>query len=85
MSRDVNTRGSILARFFTLIVVFYREAVSPLFPPSCRFEPTCSEYALEALKVHGAIRGFGLTVWRILRCAPWSKGGWDPVPPARSP
>lgn len=85
MSRDDTGRGSLLSRGLTLIVVFYREAVSPLFPPSCRFEPTCSEYALEALKVHGALRGSGLIMWRILRCAPWSKGGWDPVPPARSP
>ncbi|WP_075845119.1 membrane protein insertion efficiency factor YidD [Dietzia timorensis] len=85
MSRDDTGRGSLLSRGLTLIVVFYREAVSPLFPPSCRFEPTCSEYALEALKVHGALRGSGLIMWRILRCAPWSKGGWDPVPPPRSP
>ena len=86
MSRDDNDRGSsTLSRALTWIVIFYREAVSPLFPPSCRFEPTCSEYALEALKVHGALRGSVLTMWRILRCAPWSKGGWDPVPPSRSP
>lgn len=86
MSRDDNDRGSsTLSQALTWIVIFYREAVSPLFPPSCRFEPTCSEYALEALKVHGALRGSVLTMWRILRCAPWSKGGWDPVPPSRSP
>lgn len=84
-SRVVNRPVGLLAKILTFFVVFYREAVSPLFPPSCRFEPTCSSYALEALSVHGAFRGTALSVWRILRCAPWSRGGWDPVPPARSP
>ncbi|WP_333619418.1 membrane protein insertion efficiency factor YidD [Dietzia sp.] len=85
MSRDDTYVGSVPARILTFFVVFYREGISPLFPPSCRFEPTCSAYALEALRVHGAFKGSMLTIWRILRCAPWSRGGWDPVPPARSP
>lgn len=83
MSRDDLRRTNPFTKVLMWLVVFYREGISPLTPPSCRFEPTCSEYALEALRVHGAIRGTGLTVWRILRCAPWSRGGWDPVPPAR--
>lgn len=74
---------SIAAKALMILVIFYREAISPLTPPSCRFEPTCSEYTLEALRVHGALRGTALGVWRVLRCAPWSKGGWDPVPPPR--
>lgn len=80
MSRDGSRDSNLLTRILLWLVVFYREGISPLTPPSCRFEPTCSEYALEALRLHGAIRGTGLTLWRILRCAPWSRGGWDPVP-----
>ncbi|WP_297948590.1 membrane protein insertion efficiency factor YidD [uncultured Porphyromonas sp.] len=59
---------------------FYRGAISPLFPPSCRFTPTCSQYALEALRKHGPIKGVWLTIWRILRCNPWGGSGYDPVP-----
>ena len=62
------------------IVRVYRYAISPFFPPSCRYYPSCSEYAVGALRHHGAIRGGILTVWRILRCNPWSSGGEDPVP-----
>ena len=58
----------------------YRKFISPLKAPCCRFTPTCSEYALEAFKKRGFIVGFGLTVWRILRCNPFGKGGYDPVP-----
>ena len=59
---------------------FYRGAISPLFPPSCRFTPTCSQYALEALRKHGPIKGTWLTIWRILRCNTWGGSGYDPVP-----
>ncbi|WP_315561465.1 membrane protein insertion efficiency factor YidD [Porphyromonas endodontalis] len=59
---------------------FYRGAISPLFPPSCRFTPTCSQYALEALRKHGPIKGTWLAIWRILRCNPWGGSGYDPVP-----
>jgi putative membrane protein insertion efficiency factor len=58
----------------------YRRWLSPLKPPTCRFLPTCSAYAIEALEVHGALRGARLAVWRILRCQPLCKGGFDPVP-----
>jgi len=58
----------------------YRKTLSPLIGQQCRFEPTCSHYGEEAIAKHGALRGTILTVWRILRCGPWSKGGYDPVP-----
>lgn len=60
----------------------YRILISPLFPPSCRFQPTCSQYGLEAIARHGALRGGWLTAKRIARCHPWSEGGYDPVPAA---
>ena len=72
---------SVPARPLVLLVRFYRTWISPVLPPSCRFEPSCSAYALEALTVHGALRGTWLTLRRLLRCGPWHPGGWDPVPP----
>ena len=62
------------------IVEFYRRQISPLKPPCCRFIPTCSQYALEAFEEWGFFIGLALTVWRILRCNPFCKGGFDPVP-----
>ena len=62
----------------------YKFAISPLFPPSCRYVPTCSEYATEAIERHGVLRGSALAFWRLLRCHPFVKGGFDPVP-LRSP
>lgn len=63
-----------------LIIRTYQVLISPLFPSSCRFAPTCSQYAAEALSRHGLWRGLGLTVRRLCRCHPWHSGGWDPVP-----
>ena len=64
---------------------FYRAVISPLFPPSCRFQPTCSQYAIEAIATHGPLRGLGLALRRLSRCHPisWLGGssGYDPVPP----
>ncbi|NSW77054.1 MAG: membrane protein insertion efficiency factor YidD [Candidatus Atribacteria bacterium] len=60
-------------------LVWYQRFVSPLFPPSCRFEPTCSQYAREALQKHGLFRGGVMALWRIMRCHPYSRGGYDPV------
>lgn len=63
-----------------LPIVFYQRCISPFTPPSCRFTPTCSQYAIEALRKHGPIKGLLLAVWRILRCNPWGGSGYDPVP-----
>lgn len=61
-------------------IAFYRRVISPLLPASCRFFPSCSAYAQEAIKVHGALRGFVLSTRRICRCHPWHPGGVDLVP-----
>ena len=59
--------------------------ISPRFSHgSCRFTPTCSQYAIEAIEIHGIIKGSLMAIWRILRCNPFCKGGWDPVPPKKS-
>lgn len=73
------------ARLPVAVLRGYQRWVSPALPPTCRFYPTCSSYAIEALQVHGLVRGTALTTWRLLRCAPWHPGGIDPVPPARRP
>lgn len=62
------------------LIRFYRAVISPMKPPSCRFYPTCSEYALEAVRKHGPLKGSSLAVRRILRCHPLNPGGYDPVP-----
>ncbi len=62
------------------LIRFYQKFISPLFPPKCKYYPTCSCYALTAVKKFGAVRGSALAVWRILRCNPWSLGGIDYVP-----
>jgi len=69
-----------MKRILIAIVRGYRKFISPLLPPSCRFTPTCSEYAIQAIKKHGAWKGSWLALWRILRCNPFCKGGYDPVP-----
>lgn len=74
-------RPSAAARALSALVRFYRKFISPLKPACCRFTPTCSAYALEALRVHGAVKGSWLTIKRILRCNPWGGQGYDPVPP----
>ncbi len=62
----------------------YRTYVSPMRPPTCRYIPTCSEYGVTAVREWGVVRGLALATWRLLRCAPWGRGGWDPVPQRRS-
>ncbi|MBQ4585441.1 MAG: membrane protein insertion efficiency factor YidD [Clostridia bacterium] len=69
-----------MKKIFTFPLRVYKKFISPLLPPACRFTPTCSEYAIEAIEKFGVIRGGVLASWRLLRCNPWSKGGYDPVP-----
>ena len=76
---------STLARILLAGVRAYRRWISPVRPPACRFTPSCSAYAIEALERHGALRGSWLTTRRLLRCGPWHPGGHDPVPPAVEP
>jgi hypothetical protein len=71
---------SPFAYLLALPIRFYKRFISPLLPPACRFHPSCSVYALEALQKHGALRGLRLTLWRLLRCQPFHPGGFDPVP-----
>ncbi|MDX2103122.1 MAG: membrane protein insertion efficiency factor YidD [Alphaproteobacteria bacterium] len=75
---------SVAAKLLRLLVLLYRYTLKAVLPPSCRFEPSCSAYALEALSRHGAIHGGWLSVRRICRCHPWGGMGYDPVPDAKS-
>ena len=72
-----------MKRALLALIRFYQRQTSPLFPPCCRFTPTCSQYALEAIQVHGAAKGVFLALKRILRCNPLFPGGYDPVPPRK--
>lgn len=67
-------------RLLILPIRFYQRFISPMLPPACRFTPTCSQYAVEAIQKHGALKGSYLAIRRILRCHPWGDSGYDPVP-----
>jgi len=69
-----------MKKFLLAAIGFYQKHISPGLLPRCRFVPTCSEYAVQAIQKHGAVKGLLLAVWRILRCNPFCKGGYDPVP-----
>lgn len=73
-----------MAKVLVWLIRLYQWTLSPLLGavlgPSCRFSPTCSQYALEAIRKHGALVGTGYTIWRLLRCQPFCRGGYDPVP-----
>ena len=69
-----------MKRALIAILRFYKRHISPLLPDACIYTPTCSEYAMEAIQKHGVIKGTGLAIWRVLRCNPFAKGGYDPVP-----
>jgi len=75
----------VIARLLAAPVRIYRRWLSPLKPPLCRFMPTCSSYAIEALETHGAVRGSWLAARRICRCHPWGGHGYDPVPLSQKP
>lgn len=70
----------MVGRILTALIRFYQVAISPWTPPSCRYAPTCSAYALEAIRLHGAARGGWLAVKRFASCHPWGGHGYDPVP-----
>ncbi len=69
-----------MTRLMVAVIRMYQRWLSPLLGAQCRFHPSCSQYAIEALQLHGVVKGSGLAVWRILRCQPFNKGGYDPVP-----
>lgn len=75
---------NVPAAALVLLARGYRSFVSPVLPRTCRFHPSCSRYAIEAVRTHGAIRGAWLAARRILRCHPWNGGGFDPVPERRN-
>ncbi|MCK3683490.1 membrane protein insertion efficiency factor YidD [Maribellus sp. YY47] len=82
--RNLGKRILQLLGWILLVPVYiYKYAISPYTPASCRHVPTCSEYAVQAIKIHGPFRGFVLTVKRISRCHPWGTHGYDPVPPKK--
>jgi uncharacterized protein len=80
--QEAETKLSAGARMLTIAISGYRRFISPLLGPHCRFAPSCSAYALEAVQKHGALRGSWLAVCRLARCHPFNPGGFDPVPPA---
>jgi len=82
---ELGHRPGPVARLLVALIGVYRRWISPLFPPACRFYPSCSAYAVEAVTVHGALRGSWLAFRRLLRCGPWHPGGLDPVPPHTHP
>ena len=69
-----------MKKILILLIRFYQKFISPMFPAKCRFYPTCSQYTLEAVKEHGAIKGTYLGIKRILKCHPFHEGGYDPIP-----
>lgn len=70
----------VLTKLLVGPILFYQKCITPYTPSSCRFQPTCSEYARQAIRKHGPFKGLALAIWRILRCNPWGGSGYDPVP-----
>jgi len=75
----VRTVSRAVRAVATAPIVVYQRMISPALPRRCKYEPTCSRYAIEAIRAYGILRGVVLAVWRVLRCNPWSDGGYDPV------
>lgn len=81
----MGTIRNLIKKVLIFLIKTYQMTLSPRFSHgSCRYTPTCSQYALEAIENHGIFKGCLLAAWRILRCNPFSKGGWDPVPPKKT-
>ena len=78
--KNRNEKTGPAAKFLLSGIRMYQKYISPLSGPHCKYTPTCSEYALQAVKKYGAVKGSLLAAWRILRCNPFAKGGYDPVP-----
>lgn len=76
--------NKILTFPFIVLIRFYQRFISPLFPSTCRYQPTCSHYTIEALRTHGVFKGGWLAIKRILSCNPWGGSGYDPVPPKKN-
>ncbi|MDP4152697.1 MAG: membrane protein insertion efficiency factor YidD [Bacillota bacterium] len=72
-----------MKKLMIALILFYKKQISPFLPSSCRYVPSCSQYAIEAIETHGVFKGGVLALWRILRCNPFGKGGFDPVPPRK--
>ena len=70
----------VLSYVLLVPIWFYQRAISPMFPSACRYTPTCSQYAVEAIRKHGPFKGFWLGFKRVMRCHPWGGSGYDPVP-----
>lgn len=70
----------LVSHLFLLMIRLYQTCISPLKPPTCRYVPTCSQYAIEAIRKHGPFKGLWLAIKRLLRCHPWGGSGYDPVP-----
>ncbi|MCV6977379.1 membrane protein insertion efficiency factor YidD [Mycobacterium bourgelatii] len=79
-TRAVRSAGAVVVRGLIFLIQLYRHMVSPLRPASCRFVPTCSQYAVDALTEYGLLRGGWLAAVRLAKCGPWHRGGWDPIP-----
>ena len=72
-----------MSKVLIALIRVYQYVISPMLGPRCKYYPSCSSYAIDALREHGVFRGTGLAAWRLLRCNPFSHGGYDPVPPRR--
>lgn len=79
----VRALSKIAGEVLVLPIRFYKWCISPMLPSACRFTPTCSTYAIEAIRIHGPLRGSWLALRRICRCHPWGGSGYDPVPPKK--
>lgn len=80
VTKALKSLGAATARAVIFVIQLYRHTISPLRLPTCRFMPTCSQYAVDALTEYGLAKGTWLATVRLLKCGPWHKGGWDPIP-----